>query len=86
MPARARVHYNLGLLLQQMGRPVEAETSLLMALQIEPDSMDYLFAVADHYIKRKKLVEARRIAEQMISKHPSNDLGRRLLRVIDQIN
>ena len=47
--------------------------------------MDYLFAVTDHYIKRRKLVEARRFAGQMISKHPSNDLGRRLLRVIDQM-
>jgi predicted CXXCH cytochrome family protein len=85
MPERARVHYNLGLLLQQLKRPVEAETSLLKALEIEPDSMDFLFAVADHYIKRRKLLEARRIAGQMVSKHPSNDLGKRLLRVIDQM-
>jgi tetratricopeptide (TPR) repeat protein len=85
MPARARVHYNLGLLLQQLRRPVEAETSLIRALQIEPDSMDYLFALGDHYIKRRNLIEARRIAEKMVSKHPSNDLGRRLLRVIEQM-
>jgi Tfp pilus assembly protein PilF len=85
MPTRARVHYNLGLLLQQLKRLDEAERYLLRALQIEPDSMDYLFAVADHYIKRRKLAEAKRVAELMISKHPSNDLGRRLLRVIEQM-
>ena len=85
MPQRARVHYNLGLLLQQLRKPIEAEMSLLKALELEPDSFDYFYALADHYIKRKKLKEARRIAKLMISKHPSNDLGRRLLSFIDQM-
>jgi tetratricopeptide (TPR) repeat protein len=84
MPERARVHYNLGLLLQHLNRPSEAEASLLEALELEPDSFDYLYALADHYLRRGKLTEARRIAEELISKYPSNDLGRRLLDFIDQ--
>jgi tetratricopeptide (TPR) repeat protein len=84
MPGRARVHYNIGLLLQQLNRPSEAEASLLKALELEPDSFDVLYALADHYIKGGKLTEARHIAEQMIAKHPSNDLGRKLLNFIDQ--
>jgi len=75
MPNRARVHYNLGLLLQYLGRLKEAETALLRTLEIEPDSMDFLHALADHYIKTRKFREAKAIAEQMISKHPSNTLG-----------
>ena len=85
MPQRARVHYNLGLLLQQLKRPIEAEKSLLRALEIEPDSLKYLYALADHYIKRRKIKDARRIAKLMISKHPSNDLGERLLKFIEQM-
>ncbi|MCJ7684054.1 MAG: tetratricopeptide repeat protein [Desulfobacteraceae bacterium] len=84
MPKRARVQYNLGLLLQQLGRTEEAEAALLRSLEMEPDSIDYLHAVADHYLRQGKLHEARRIAEQMVAKHPKNNLGRRLLRFIDQ--
>jgi tetratricopeptide (TPR) repeat protein len=84
MPKRARVQYNLGLLLQQLGRTEEAEAVLLRSLEMEPDNIDYLHAVADHYLRQGKLHEAKRIAEQMVAKHPNNTLGRRLLRFIDQ--
>jgi len=36
MPERARVHYNLGLLLQYLNRAQEAEVSLMRAVQLEP--------------------------------------------------
>ena len=84
MPERARVHYNLGLLLQQLKRYDEAETSLTRALKIEPNTVDYLHAVADHYIRRGKLEKAKGIAEKMVEHHPANPIGRRILGFIER--
>ena len=84
MPERARVRYNLGLLLQHMKRDMEAEAALLGALEIEPENLDYLYALADHYLKRGKLLQARDIAEQMIAKHPDNPVGRDILNYINK--
>ena len=82
LPQRSRVHYNLGLLLQHLKRDSEAEAALLTALEIEPDNLDYLYALADHYLKRQKLVQARRIAEQMIDKHPDKSIGYEILNFV----
>jgi tetratricopeptide (TPR) repeat protein len=75
MPQRARVHYNLALLLQYLKRDAEAHQSLLRARELEPSNMDFLYALADYYLKRGKLSEARGVAEEMIAKHPSNRIG-----------
>jgi tetratricopeptide (TPR) repeat protein len=82
LPDRSRVHYNLGLLLQHLKRDSEAEAALLTSLEIEPDNFDYLYALADHYLKRQKLVQARRIAEQMIAKHPDKSIGYEILNFV----
>jgi tetratricopeptide (TPR) repeat protein len=82
LPDRSRVHYNLGLLLQHLKRDTAAEAALLTALEIEPDNLDYLYALADHYLKRQKLVQARRIAEQMIAKHPDKSIGYEILNFV----
>ena len=84
LPQRSRVQYNLGLLLQIVRRDAEAEAALLAALEIEPDNLDYLYALADHYLKRQKFTHARQIAEQMIVKHPDNSIGREILNFINQ--
>jgi len=84
MPGRARVHYNLGLLLQYLKRNAEAEAALLKALKLETDSMDYLYALADLYIKRGKLQKAHGVAEQMIAKHPGQRIGHELLKIIER--
>ncbi len=83
MPYYGRVHYNLGLLLQYMNRFPEAEVELLTALDIEPDNLDFLYALADHNIKRGRLLEARWLAERMIATHPENALGREILNFIE---
>ncbi len=80
MPERARVHYNLGLLLQQVNRDADAEGALLKALKLGPDNMDYLYALADHYIKRGQLKKAEQIARQMVAKHPDSPMGQQLLK------
>ena len=84
MPGRARVRYNLGLLLQHLKRDMDAAAALLGALEIEPDNLDYLYAMADHYLKRGKLAEARRIARQMITQHPQSSIGYDLQNYINQ--
>ena len=82
MPKRARVHYNLGLILQQLGMQEEAEVALLHTLEIDPDAIDYLHAVADHYLRVRDFQKARSFAQQMTEKHPDNDLGEKILQII----
>jgi len=84
MPERARVHYNLGLLLQHLRRDAEAEKTLLKALELDTENMDYLYALADHYMKRGKLEKAKIIAEQMVAKHPDQRIGHQLIEIIEK--
>jgi Tfp pilus assembly protein PilF len=83
MPTRSRVHYNLGLLLDYLGKDLQAESALQRALELEPANLEYLNAIAQYYLKREMYQQAKRIAEQIISNHPSNQLGPQLL---DSIN
>jgi tetratricopeptide (TPR) repeat protein len=53
MPARARIHYNLGLLRQYLKNDAAAEASLITALELDPDQTDFLYALADFYVKRE---------------------------------
>jgi predicted CXXCH cytochrome family protein len=82
MPEHARVHYNLGLLLQHLKRDEKAEQALLKALEIDPNSMEYLYALADFYLKRAKFEKAKDMAQQMIVKHPNEPIGQELLGII----
>jgi tetratricopeptide (TPR) repeat protein len=82
MPNHARVHYNLGLLLQSQGQLPEAEIYLLQALKLEPDNMDYLYALASHYLKRNWPVKAEAIARKMIECQPDQRLGQDLLMLL----
>jgi tetratricopeptide (TPR) repeat protein len=85
VPERARIHYNLGLLHQSLQRAPEAEAQLLMALEREPDNPEYLYAMADHYLKRGEWKKARSLAERIVLKHPDLSLGHDLLRHIERI-
>jgi Tfp pilus assembly protein PilF len=84
MPERARIHYNLGLLLQHLKRDSDAEASLLKAQELEPDNLDYLYALADFYLKRNKLQQARSIAEEMVVRHPGQRIGHDILKLIEK--
>jgi Tfp pilus assembly protein PilF len=79
MPDRARVHYNLGLLLQHLKKDSDAESSLLKAQKLEPDNFDYLYALADFYLKRRKLIKAKRLAKEMVARHPNQQIGHDIL-------
>jgi pentatricopeptide repeat protein len=75
LPDRSRIHYNRGLLLAQMGRDEEAEAALRTAVQLEPGSVDYLYALIDFYARRNRLEEALELSRRMIDAHPGNRLG-----------
>jgi len=84
LPDRARIHYNLGLLYQQMQRTMRAEKELQLAMMLEPQTLDFQYGLADHYLKRGMLQEARRIAEKMAAMHPDNPIGSQILNYIDR--
>jgi Tfp pilus assembly protein PilF len=84
LPKRARIHYNLGLLLQHLKQDSDAETSLLKAQELEPDNLDYLYALADFYLKRNKLQEAKSIANEMVTRHPNQRIGHDILGLIEK--
>jgi tetratricopeptide (TPR) repeat protein len=84
MPKHARVHYNLGLLLQYLQKDEKAEQVLLRALEIDPNSMEYLYALTDFYLKRNKLQKAKDMAQQMVVKHSDEPVGQELLGIILQ--
>ena len=83
LPDRARVHYNLGMLLALMGRK-DASTELRKALELEPDNMDFLYALADCHLQQNRIADARQVVTQMIEQHPESAIGPSLMRVIDQ--
>jgi len=84
MPNYARIRYNLGLIQQHLGRLDEAEVSLVQVLEIEPENIDYLYALADHYIKRGEFRKALPVTEQMISAHPDQKVGHDLKTYLEQ--
>jgi tetratricopeptide (TPR) repeat protein len=79
LPQRARIQYNLGLLLQQLNRDQAAERALQKAADIESDNLDFLYALADFYLKRDRWDEAGRVAESMVARHPDNRIGHDIL-------
>jgi hypothetical protein len=45
---------------------------------MEPENLEYLYALADHYIKRGEFRKALPIAERMSAAHPEQRIGREL--------
>jgi tetratricopeptide (TPR) repeat protein len=84
MPKRARIHYNLGLLRQHLKQDSDAEASLLKAQELEPDNLDYLYALADFYLKRRNLKKARSIAVEIVARHPNQRIGHDILKLIEK--
>jgi tetratricopeptide (TPR) repeat protein len=84
LPDRGRIHYNLGLIYQYLQDDRRAETQLRGALELEPRNLDFQYGLADHYLKRGLLEDARAIAEDMVSTHPEDPVGRQLLDYIQR--
>lgn len=75
MPWHSRAQYNYGLLLAQLSRDKEAEAALYSALNLEPTSFDYLYALIDFHYKRGQFNKALVLAERMIEAHPTQRFG-----------
>jgi Tfp pilus assembly protein PilF len=75
LPNGSRVHYNLGLLRVYLGKDRQAETALRRAVELEPENMDYLLALAQQYLKRGNFADAGKIADQMIANRPGDSRG-----------
>jgi tetratricopeptide (TPR) repeat protein len=90
MPDAARVHYNYGLLLQILKKDSEAEAELQKALDLDPENMDFLYALFDYYLKRSQYKKAKMIAETMVRVNPELPAGRQMLeavtKIIDSVN
>jgi tetratricopeptide (TPR) repeat protein len=82
-PRFSRVRYNLGLLLQQLARLDEAESMLAAALELEPENLEYLYALTDHLVRRQRYQEALQLAERMILAHPDSRVGHELKQAIE---
>ncbi len=78
IPDGSRVHYNLGLLYDYLGKYQQAEMALSRAVELEPNNMDYLQALAQHYLRRGNLSAAGAVADRMIAQHPENRAGAEL--------
>ena len=62
-------------------RPIWAlTTGLLTALSIEPNNIDFLYALADHYIKNRNLIYALKVSKSIQAAAPANPLGKDLER------
>jgi tetratricopeptide (TPR) repeat protein len=82
LPKRARIRYNLGILLQQIDNDGEAESALQGALAIEPNNLEYLYAMAVFYLQRQRLDEAEHIAERMRGNPTTRSAGQQILETI----
>jgi predicted Zn-dependent protease len=55
-----------------------AEVALRSALDVEPENIDFLFALADHYVRRGQLQRALTLADRMIALEPDNPIGQQV--------
>ncbi len=85
MPERARIFYNLSLLYQYLQKPDKAEQSMLKALVVEPENPDFLYAMADYYVKRGMTDKAELYALKLNKMSPGNQTVQSLLDVINSL-
>jgi len=85
-PANARGRYNLGLILQALGRVPEATTALVGALAIEPESPEYLNALAYFYLQHGDARRAEPLIARLIERHPDDPAGPQLRQLLDRLS
>ena len=85
MPDYARAHYNRGLLLAYQRRDGEAEKALQTARTLEPENIDFIYALADFYLKRGYIQKTRPLAEQLAGQDASRQVGKQMLAIIEEM-
>ncbi len=85
-PERARIFYNLGLVCQYLNQSAKSEQALLKAVQIEPQNGDYLYALANYYIKNSRFVLAEKYVQEMQKLFPGNSDVKKMLDYVRKMN
>jgi predicted Zn-dependent protease len=65
-----------------MQNMTSAENELRAALNLEPQSLDFQYGLADFYLKSGQFEQARPVVEDMVSMHPENPIGAQMLEFI----
>jgi predicted Zn-dependent protease len=73
------------LLLQQLQRADEAAAALEAAVALEPRNPDFLLALGDHYLRRRRAPEALAVAERLIAAAPGQPTGQELRAAAERI-
>ena len=81
-PQAATVQYRYGLALYLAGRLDEAELALGRAVDLEPNSVDVVLALALFYQKLQRYADALPLAEHVVELQPDNAGYQDLLRQI----
>lgn len=84
MGVNSRAYYNLSQLLDFLRYSERAEKALQKCLELEPENMHYLQAMASFYVKNRDLEKAETIARQIIQLEPSSEFGAGLLKFIER--
>jgi predicted CXXCH cytochrome family protein len=79
MQYNARVFYNLGQVQQVLGENKEAENSFKKALDIDPENFDFLWVLADFYLKNERYSDSKTMAEKMELLYPANGTSQQIL-------
>ena len=85
MPDRSRAFYNLGLAEQQLGRLDAAEEAFRGALALEPESLEYLSVLADHYARRQDLAGLKEVGRRLEAAHPSAPITAQVRQVVERV-
>jgi predicted Zn-dependent protease len=72
-------------LYQYLQKPVKAERAMLMALDMEPENPDFIYAMADFYIKRDQADKAEIYALKLKKLAPDNQAVRNLLDAVSRL-
>jgi predicted Zn-dependent protease len=83
MPGRARVHYNLALALQQLGRHPKGEAELLEARRLAPGDAGIVQAITVLYIQQERWKEALPQARALVALTPDAIQALQLVRRIE---
>ncbi len=79
LPDRARVRYNYGLALQQLGRRAEAEATLLRARELDRGDPKIAYALAVFYIQQQQYQRALGYAQRLTELVPEDPASRQLV-------
>ena len=81
-PNNARMHYNYGVALQQLGKADQAEQAYRAAYKLAPRVPDYLSALVSLYTQQERWDRALKCAEELVRRQPDDPQMRALLEYV----